>query len=168
MRFLIAPFQGFPSNFSSPSFFFVFCESTPLTALPHILSPVGELLELSITDMVPKGDWQQFERSLAQLLPLYSPSSGGVGNMETRRLVMGLQLMHLLVEARLADFHCCVETLLAEDATHPLIAYPLKLEAYLLEGRYNKVRRKLGLAYPMGKAVQIIPPQEKGGLSFHR
>ena len=114
----------------------------PLFVPTKPLALSGELLELSITSLVPKGDWLGFERCLAQLLPLYSAGivseSGATG--ESRRLVTGLQLMHLLVEARLADFHCRVETLSEGDIAHPLIAFPLKLEAYLLEGRYNKVR----------------------------
>jgi hypothetical protein len=52
--------------------------------------------------------------------------------------VLGLYLLHLLVEARLAELHCEVETLSAEDRAAPTIAFPLKLENYLMEGGYNK------------------------------
>lgn len=50
--------------------------------------------------------------------------------------------MHLLVEARLAEFHSEVELLVQGEAdrTSPAIAFPLSLEASLMEGSYNKVR----------------------------
>jgi 26S proteasome regulatory subunit N12 len=113
-----------------------------VTASVEEVGLTRELLEVSITSSVPAGDWHGFELQLAQLLPLYSAGGGGESEAtkESRRLVTGLQLMHLLVEARLSDFHCRVETLQEADIAHPLIAFPLKLEATLLEGGYNKVR----------------------------
>lgn len=49
--------------------------------------------------------------------------------------------MHLLVEARLAEFHSDVELLVRgeDDRASPAVAFPLALEAYLMEGSYNKV-----------------------------
>lgn len=130
----------FPSQQSMDGSVVASVEETSLTR---------ELLEVSITSSVPTGDWQGFELQLAQLLPLYS--AGGAGESEatkeSRRLVTGLQLMHLLVEARLSDFHCRVETLQEADIAHPLIAFPLKLEATLLEGGYNKVREAARAAW---------------------
>jgi hypothetical protein len=61
---------------------------------------------------------------------------------DSRRHVLGLHLLHLLVEARLAELHCEVETLSAEDRAAPTVAFPLKLENYLMEGSYNKARRR--------------------------
>ena len=55
--------------------------------------------------------------------------------------MLGLHLLHLLVAARLADLHCEVESLTAEDRASPFIAFPLRLETYLMEGSYNKVRQ---------------------------
>jgi hypothetical protein len=60
-----------------------------------------------------------------------------------RRQVVGLVLMYLLVEARLAEFHAEVELLNGEaDRSAPAIAFPLSLEASLMEGAYNKVRAR--------------------------
>ena len=52
---------------------------------------------------------------------------------------MGLALIHLLTEARLADFHAEVELLRAGDRASAPIAFPLRLETFLMEGAYNKV-----------------------------
>jgi hypothetical protein len=53
--------------------------------------------------------------------------------------MIGLNLLHLLTEARLAAFHAQVELLTEEDRASKYIAFPLKLERYLMEGSYNKV-----------------------------
>ncbi len=74
-------------------------------------------------------------------------------------VIVGLNLLHLLVENRLAEFHSEVsrafekvrifefslgivlqlEHLNDADKTNPLIAYPIVLEEWLMEGSYNKV-----------------------------
>jgi hypothetical protein len=87
-------------------------------------------------------DWAGFERAVGQLAPLYraSPAGESAAARDMRQHVVGLHLMHLLVEARLADFHCRVEALSEEDLASAPIAFPLRLESFLLEGGYNKVR----------------------------
>lgn len=47
--------------------------------------------------------------------------------------------MFLLVEGRLAEFHMRVETLSEEERLSQPIALPLRIEALLGEGSYNKV-----------------------------
>lgn len=71
------------------------------------------------------------------------PPSGHGAPAESRRHVLGLHLMHLLVEARLGELHCEVEALHAGDAASPFIAYPLSLETWLVEGSYNKARLRV-------------------------
>ena len=93
---------------------------------------------------VKQGDWEGFERHVGQLAPLYrSPGPAEApAARDMRQHVTGLQLMHLLVEARLADFHCRVETLSEADRASPYVALPLQLEGLLMEGGYNKVRSR--------------------------
>ena len=88
---------------------------------------------------VKQGDWDGFERHVGQLSPFYrAPGAGEAApSRDMRQHVTGLQLMHLLVEARLADFHCRVETLSEEDRASPYVALPLQLEGLLMEGGYN-------------------------------
>lgn len=56
-----------------------------------------------------------------------------------RQHVVGLYLMHLLVENRLAEFHSEVELLAPGDRESTFIAFPLQLETFLMEGNYTKV-----------------------------
>ena len=73
-----------------------------------------------------------------------SKSCSGINlgpSADVRRHVLGLYLLHLLVEARIGELHCEVEGLQPGDAASPFIAFPLALETYLMEGSYNKVRR---------------------------
>jgi len=86
-------------------------------------------------------EWAGFERAVGQLAPLYraSPAGESAAARDMRQHVVGLHLMHLLVEARLADFHCRVEALSEEDRASRYVALPLQLEGFLMEGGYNKV-----------------------------
>ncbi len=96
------------------------------------------MLDLSVRHAIAVADWRAFELQVTQALPLYAAGASAPAR-EGWRLLTGLQLMHLLVEARLSDFHCRVEALNEEDIASAPIAFPLRLEAFLLEGGYNKV-----------------------------
>ena len=52
----------------------------------------------------------------------------------------GLNLIRLLTQNRIADFHTILESLPA-DALHenPYIKHPVNLERWLMEGSYSKV-----------------------------
>lgn len=54
--------------------------------------------------------------------------------------VLGLNLLYLLSQYRLADFHTELELLPTEDIQkNPYIKHPVSLEQYLMEGCYNKI-----------------------------
>ena len=57
--------------------------------------------------------------------------------------LLGLNLLALLAQNRVGEFHTELE-LLPPDAIHNnvYIKYPVALEQYLMEGSYNKVRRR--------------------------
>jgi 26S proteasome regulatory subunit N12 len=58
------------------------------------------------------------------------------------RPIRGLQLMRLLTQNRIADFHTALESLpLAGDALaeDPYLSHPVNLERWLMEGSYAKV-----------------------------
>lgn len=98
------------------------------------------MLDLSVRHAIAVADWRAFELQVTQALPLHAAAGAAApAAREGWRLLTGLQLMHLLVEARLSDFHCRVEALSEEDIASAPIAFPLRLEAFLLEGGYNKV-----------------------------
>lgn len=56
--------------------------------------------------------------------------------------VRGLQLIRLLTQNRIADFHTALESLplpADEIADDPYISHPVNLERWLMEGSYSKV-----------------------------
>lgn len=57
--------------------------------------------------------------------------------------MLGLHLLHLLVDANLPQFHTEVELLSAEDKASPFVAFVTNLENCFAEGAYNKVREGL-------------------------
>lgn len=64
---------------------------------------------------------------------------------DARLTAYGLYLLWLLCESRLADFHAVVELLSAEDRASAYVAFSLRLEAFMMEGSYNKVLAARGV-----------------------
>lgn len=95
---------------------------------------IRQVLELAVLLSIKSGDLKAFERNVAQLKPFL-----GGAQAESRRHVLGLLLIHLLTEARLSEFHSEVELLAPGDRDAAPIAFPLKLETFLMEGSYNKI-----------------------------
>lgn len=52
---------------------------------------------------------------------------------------MGLDLLRLLVQNRIAEFHTEMELIPPAAHSHPGIQYVIQLEQWLMEGAYNKV-----------------------------
>ncbi|GKY95547.1 hypothetical protein MPSEU_000516300 [Mayamaea pseudoterrestris] len=92
-------------------------------------------LELGVLISVMEGDLQAFARNMAQLQPLYK---SGVSTPR-KALVTGLNLMHLLVDNRLAEFHAQLELLTDLEASDPLTSFPIALERKLMVGIYDEV-----------------------------
>jgi hypothetical protein len=53
--------------------------------------------------------------------------------------VLGLHLLYLLVENRLADFHCQLELLSEESHKSPAVLFCTQLEKHLVVGAYDEV-----------------------------
>ncbi len=79
-----------------------------------------------------------FERYYAQLVPFYTdlklPASPRM------QMLIGLNLLHLLSQNRIAEFHAVLETLDA-DMLHKnaFIHHPVQLEQCMMEGSFSKV-----------------------------
>merc|ERR1711862_482272 len=71
----------------------------------------------------------------------YSSSSTNNNNMKCK--VLGLNLMYLLVENRLSEFHSELEELLVESdettSNNPFVSFPITLERQLMVGSYDEV-----------------------------
>lgn len=58
---------------------------------------------------------------------------------ENQNTILGLNLLYLLVENRLSDFHCELELLSEEQQAHPAIAFCTQLDRHLMVGSYDQV-----------------------------
>jgi len=92
-------------------------------------------LELGVLLSVTDGDLDAFARNMAQLQPYY------MSGLTTPRKshVIGLNLMHLLVESQLSEFHSQLELLSDAEAADPLVSFPIRLERKLMVGIYDEV-----------------------------
>ena len=94
-----------------------------------------EALELGVLLTVSEGDLDAFARSMAQLKPYYA-----AGAITPRRChILGLNLMYLLVDNRLSEFHSELELLTEQEASSPFVSFPINLERQLMVGIYDEV-----------------------------
>ena len=79
-----------------------------------------------------------FERYVAQLKPYYFDYS----NMKESAFkypILGLNLMRLLAQNRLAEFHTELEIFPLDQLQNVYIKKPVSLEQFLMEGNYHKI-----------------------------
>ncbi len=121
--------------------------SHPSPSPPTPAPVAGEILETAVALSVRAGDGAAFERNVAQLQPYYgsrTPAEETPAQADARLHLVGLHLLHLLVGANLASFHCQVERLGDQERSSRYVAFPLRLDTYMQEGSYNKVRERRG------------------------
>lgn len=99
----------------------------------------GEVLELAVLASVRQGDEAAFDRNFAQLRPYYLDARSAIPLSPQEALLSGIHLLVLLVQNRIAEFHTAVELLPDEVLATPEVAQVAQLEAWLMEGAYNKV-----------------------------
>ena len=92
-------------------------------------------LEIGVLLAVQAEDLDLFGRTVALIQPYYSSTK----TTPRRLLVIGLYLMHLLVENRLSEFHSQLELLTEEEAANPFISFPVGLERQLMVGIYDEI-----------------------------
>ncbi|XP_071479146.1 26S proteasome non-ATPase regulatory subunit 8-like [Diadema antillarum] len=99
-----------------------------------------EVLEIGVKWSVSVRDVQSFERYMAQLKPYYFDFRESMPDSPYRYELLGLNLLRLLAQNRLAEFHTELELLPAKDIQSNIyIKHPVSMEQYLMEGSYNKV-----------------------------
>jgi 26S proteasome regulatory subunit N12 len=97
-------------------------------------------LELGVLLSVADDDLDAFARNMSQLKPYYSAlSSRNAATTERKCHVLGLNLMHLLVDNRLSEFHAELELLSEDEARTPYVSFPIALERQLMVGSYDEV-----------------------------
>lgn len=106
-----------------------------------------ETLELATFLSLVDKDEAAFERHLNQVKTYYTDYAHLLPSSERKWPIMGLQLMFLLSDNRIADFHTELELMSLDDQKNLYVAYPIDLEKRLMEGSYNKVLAA-GKSYP--------------------
>jgi 26S proteasome regulatory subunit N12 len=96
--------------------------------------------ELAVRLSVLERDWTAMERHIQQLLPLYAQDTLSGSQSPSRDLLIGLNLMRLLAQNRLAEYHMELEVLSAvEPRRNPYVSFPFQVEQALVEGSYEKI-----------------------------
>jgi 26S proteasome regulatory subunit N12 len=118
----------------------------------------GDILEIGVFWSIRAEDIPSFDRYFSQLHTFYTdyrcvspsypnslPLTGIRSSLPPSKrefAVRGLNLIRLLTQNRIADFHTTLESLplpADEINTNPYIRHPVNLERWLMEGSYSKV-----------------------------
>ena len=101
---------------------------------------VREILEIGAQLSVEVRDVAAFERYMAYLKTYYMDYSKDMPESAKMYELLGLNLLRLLAQNRLVEFHTELELLPASALLqNPYIAKSVKLEQFIMEGSYNKV-----------------------------
>ena len=103
---------------------------------------IREALELGALYSIQSKDTPAFERFMAQLKVYYNPSNFGqvtVPVSQRMASLLGLNLLRLLTQNKIAEFHTELELLPASLLETVYIQHPMQIEQSLMEGAFNKV-----------------------------
>lgn len=99
-----------------------------------------DVLEIGAEHSVATENIQAFERYISQLKCYYYDYKNQIPESQNKYKLLGLNLLFLLSQNRVAEFHTELELLPCDIIkTNQFIQHPLALEQYLMEGRYNKL-----------------------------
>ena len=102
---------------------------------------VREILEIGAQVSVELRDVEGFERFMAYLKTYYMDYAKDLPESAKMYELLGLNLLRLLSQNRLVEFHTELELLPASVLReNPYIAKSVKLEQFIMEGSYNKVK----------------------------
>eukprot|EP00730_Choanoeca_flexa_P012858 TRINITY_DN4689_c0_g1_i2.p1 TRINITY_DN4689_c0_g1~~TRINITY_DN4689_c0_g1_i2.p1 ORF type:complete len:255 (+),score=64.79 TRINITY_DN4689_c0_g1_i2:114-878(+) len=97
------------------------------------------VLELGAQWSVAVGEFDGFERYMAQLKAYYFDMDS-LSESAYKHELLGLYLLYLLTQHRIAEFHTELERFDFDTVTNnAYIRHPVSLEQYMMEGSYNKV-----------------------------
>ncbi|KAI9248173.1 COP9 signalosome [Sporodiniella umbellata] len=99
-----------------------------------------DILEIGAYYSVRVKDIASFERYIAQLSTYYNDFLTALPVSQQMYPLIGLNLLRLLSQNKLSEFHTTLETIdLEQLQTNPFIKQAVDLEQFLMEGSYNKV-----------------------------
>ncbi|WOK93386.1 26S proteasome non-ATPase regulatory subunit [Canna indica] len=103
------------------------------------LTIARDIYEHAVVFSVKTEDQDAFERDFFQLKPYYTDTSGIIPPSAQEYPILGLNLLRLLVQNRIAEFHTELELLPQSALENPCIKHAVELEQSFMEGAYNRV-----------------------------
>uniref|UniRef100_A0A7S4HRU9 PCI domain-containing protein n=1 Tax=Prymnesium polylepis TaxID=72548 RepID=A0A7S4HRU9_9EUKA len=114
--------------------------SAPTSAQQQELLLAREILEHGALLSIKTMDIPAFERYVAQLKIYYTDCAATLTESAKQYPILGLNLLRLLAQNRIAEFHTELELIPAPlQQSNIYIKYPAQLEQHIMEGSYNKV-----------------------------
>lgn len=118
----------------------MFLPTSNATASKQELLLARDILEIGVQWSIECNDIPSFERYMAQLKCYYFDYKSYLPESAFKYQLLGLNLLFLLSQNRVAEFHTELELLPADHIQNDVyIRHPLSIEQYLMEGSYNKV-----------------------------
>ncbi|KAK6935557.1 CSN8/PSMD8/EIF3K [Dillenia turbinata] len=105
----------------------------------HELTLARDIYEHAVILSVKLEDQDAFERDFFQLKPYYTDVGNRLPASPQQYPILGLNLLRLLVQNRIAEFHTELELLSPNDLENPCIKHAVELEQSFMEGAYNRV-----------------------------
>merc|ERR1712072_1352806 len=84
-------------------------------------------------------DIEEFQRHMSMLKPYYVDYGAMLPASPMQETVLGLNLLRLLAQGCLDEFHTELETISAAHLSSAAIQFPVQLEQLSMEGSYHKV-----------------------------
>jgi 26S proteasome regulatory subunit N12 len=84
-------------------------------------------------------DIKEFQRHFSMLKPYYVDYGSELPPSDLQSTVLGLNLLRLLAQGSLDEFHIELETISSEHLSSPAVQFPVQLEQLSMEGSYHKV-----------------------------
>ncbi|OAY74080.1 26S proteasome non-ATPase regulatory subunit 8 homolog A [Ananas comosus] len=103
------------------------------------LTVARDIYEHAVVLSVKTEDQDAFERDFFQLKPYYTDTCGIIPPSPQEYPILGLNLLRLLVQNRIAEFHTELELLPSSALENPCIKHAVELEQSFMEGAYNRV-----------------------------
>ncbi|XP_021894848.1 26S proteasome non-ATPase regulatory subunit 8 homolog A [Carica papaya] len=127
LKVLLTRFRSLPPLF----------EDTPNAVQELMIA--REIYEHAVVLSVKVEDQDAFERDFFQLKPYYTDASSRLPPSPQEYPILGLNLLRLLVQNRIAEFHTELELLSSTALENPCIKHAVELEQSFMEGAYNRV-----------------------------
>jgi len=100
-----------------------------------------DVMEIGALYSVHVKDVPAFERYMARLKTYYCDYADLLSDSAKKYELLGLNLLCLLSQNRTSDFHTELELLPAQAILdNPYISCPVRLEQFIMEGKYNKIK----------------------------